>query len=53
MVYTPDEWLWSSLLCMVGKKEFQNWLATYALLSLFAKKLSASNVLYIQFVNKV
>ena len=52
MVNTPDEWLWSSWHCMVGKKESPSWLATDALLSLFAKKRTEAIAQYIHFVEQ-
>jgi putative transposase len=52
MVNTPDEWPWCNWKNMVGKKESPNWLATDALLNLFAKKRIDAIVLYINFVEQ-
>jgi putative transposase len=52
MVDTPDEWLWSSWDCMIGKNESTSWLATVALLNLFAKKRSEAIAQYIYFVEQ-
>jgi putative transposase len=52
MVNTPDEWLWSSWQCMVGKQSSPNWLATDALLNYFGKKRSVAIAEYIHFVEE-
>lgn len=52
MVDTPDEWPWSSWFAMVGKIESPSWLATDALLALFAKKRSEAITEYIYFVEQ-
>ena len=52
MVDTPDEWLWSSWHCMVGKQASPNWLATDALLNYFDKERSVAIAEYIHFVGE-
>lgn len=52
MVDTPDEWLWSSWHNMIGKNESPSWLATDALLNLFAKKRTEAIAEYIHFVEQ-
>ena len=52
MVDTPDEWLWSSWHCMVGKQASPNWLATDALLNYFDKDRSVAIAEYIHFVEE-
>ena len=52
MVDTPDEWLWSSWHCMVGKQASPNWLATDALLNYFDKERSVAIAEYIHFVEE-
>jgi putative transposase len=52
MVDTPDEWPWNSWHNMIGKKESANWLATDALLNLFAKKRIDAIAEYINFVEQ-
>jgi putative transposase len=52
MVDTPDEWLWSSWHCMVGKQASPNWLATDALLIYFDKKRTVAIAEYINFVGE-
>ena len=52
MVDTPDEWLWSSWHCMVGKQASPNWLATDALLNYFDKNRSVAIAEYIHFVGE-
>ena len=52
MVDTPDEWLWSSWHCMVGKQASPNWLATDALLNYFDKNRSVAVAEYIHFVGE-
>ncbi len=52
MVDTPDEWQWSSWHYMVGKEASPGWLATDALLNLFAKKRTEAITEYIHFVEQ-
>ncbi|WP_256261045.1 transposase [Shewanella sp. NIFS-20-20] len=51
MVNSPDEWLWSSWHCMLGKTETPPWLATDALLRLFSNNRHDAIESYIEFVN--
>ena len=50
MVSSPNEWLWSSLHCVVGNKESPCWLATDALLNLFSSNRTFATKEYIEFV---
>lgn len=56
MVDTPDEWLWSSWHCMVGKRPSPVWLATDSLLRCFGRGRGrgrlAAIAAYIQFVQE-
>ncbi len=50
IVDTPDDWLWSSWHCMVGKQESPGWLATDGVLSYFDTKRSVAIAEYVHFV---
>ena len=52
MVDTPDDWLWSSWHCMVGKQASPSWLATDVLLNNFDKKRTVAIAEYVLFVGK-
>lgn len=52
MVATPDDWRWSSWHCAMGKKESPDWLATDALLGLFAKNRKTAMGKYAEFVQQ-
>ena len=51
MVDEPGDWLWSSWQYMVGTKSSPDWLATDALLNLFAKSRKKAISMYIEFVH--
>jgi putative transposase len=50
MVDSPREWFWSSWHSMVGSKASPPWLATDALLQLFASERNQAIIEYVQFV---
>ncbi|MCP4324365.1 MAG: transposase [Alteromonadales bacterium] len=52
IVDRPDDWLWSSWHCMVGKQESPTWLATDGLLSYFDTKRSIAIAEYVRFVGE-
>lgn len=52
MVATPDDWRWSSWHCAMGKEESPDWLATDALLGLFAKNRKTAIGKYSEFVQQ-
>jgi len=52
MVDSPCEWLWSSWHNMVGSKASPHWLATDALLRLFASNRKQAISEYVQFVEE-
>ena len=52
IVDRPDDWLWSSWHCMVGKQDSPSWLATDALLSYFDTKRIVAIAEYARFVGE-
>jgi putative transposase len=52
MVNTPDDWLWSSWHSVVGNTPSPDWLATDALLGMFAKQRTTARKRYIDFVQQ-
>ena len=52
MVATPDDWRWSSWHYAMGKEESPDWLATDALLGLFAKNRKTAMGKYAEFVQQ-